>query len=226
MILNPFLKQRSGIYGIRNLVNSKIYIGRTKDMYKRQNQYISYVKTENKDGQLNRHLYNSICKYGFDKFEFFPLEFCKDDKIKERELFWMKKFRSMIREFGYNLRLDSEIGHMITHPETSAKISKNLKEQWAKGIRDDHARKLALSWSKNPERKKTQSRRMTKTLTKYMYSINGGEPLMYADIKKLGYESVMSSFHRKKTNVVTYKNMEFRRIVIEDIVRSSLKELE
>jgi hypothetical protein len=99
--------------------------------------------------------------------------------------------------------MDSNTG-MITHPDTSKKISVNLKRQWANGERDGHGDKLKKSWSNNDKRKKQQSQMMTKNLTKYSYEVTSPkgsvENCDYTRLTELGLKSVLSNFFRKKSN--------------------------
>lgn len=199
---NRFLRRRSGIYGIRNLVNGKIYVGKTKDMYRRCGQYVYDFNTR-RTGHLNDYLIKSIEKYGLGSFEFFPLEFCSNEQLSSRELFWIEHLNSTDRSVGYNLRLDSSSG-MIVVAETSEKISRNLKTQWANGIRSSHSSKMKENWASNPYRVERQAEILRSLLTKYEYSIAkpSGETVVvnYAQLCDLGFKSVISQFHRKKTN--------------------------
>lgn len=205
---NKFLKNRSGIYGIRNLVNDKIYIGKTKCMYRRCHQYIYDFKNRN-IGHLNDYLYNAINKIGIENFEFFPLQFDKLSNLSSLELAWMVQLNSTDRNHGYNIRMDSSTG-MITSGETSEKISNNLRRQWANGVRDTHGQKLSENWANNPDRKKEQSILMSKNKTKYEYDIHSPNGIIekscgYKRLLELDLKNVISQFHRKNSNDVFYK---------------------
>lgn len=197
---NKFLRKRSGIYGIRNLINNKIYVGRTVCMYRRCHQYVNLK-------EVNPYLLNAFGKIGIDNFDFFPLEFCDIALLVEREIWWMKHLRSHERNFGYNLRSD-ESGGMVPHAETREKISRNLKTQWALGVRGDHGQKLKDNWKNNPDRRKQQSDILSKIKTKFEYEIhypNGDvEFCMYVRLKELGLKNCITEFHRKKSNDIKY----------------------
>lgn len=210
---NIFLKGRSGIYGIRNVVNNKIYVGKTKCMYTRCHQYV-YDFRERSLGHLNDYLFNAMRSAGIDAFEFFPLEFCEIQDCAEKELLWMTKLSSTKRESGYNLRMDSSTG-MIVAAETSEKIRRNLKRQWSSGIRDAHGDKLKESWKLNPARRDAQSRLLSKIKTKYEYEITSPDGLQfkcdYAKLRELCLQNCMSTFHRTCKNEVKYKGYVIRR---------------
>jgi len=205
-------KGKSGVYKILNTVNGKMYIGRTKDFYKRYYQYVSDVKTRNID-RINRYLEASFHKYGFDKFSFTVLEFCTIEECPEKELYWIQELNTTQRNKGYNLRTDTGTC-MITHPETSALISNNLKLQWASGVRDNHAEKLKQSW--NTRDREAQGAMFSKILTKYLYVVEGyaSEPLVlgYKTLKEYNLHSCLSSFHKKEVDKVKFKGYTISRV--------------
>jgi len=198
--------QFCGIYRIINKVNGKCYIGKSKNIYKRIHQHIYDLKNSRK--VENTYLQNSWNKYGRDTFDYEILEQLDFDEtlVAQRELYWIKFYDSI--NTGYNLRLDSET-RMICHEKTRKKISNRLKKEWSEGKRDRHSDKLKESW-KNRDRKK-QSELFSKTLTRYIYIVDGTK-YTYKELKKKGWNNVQSTFHRKKQNVVTYKGMIVERI--------------
>lgn len=211
--------QRCGIYCIRNTVNDKVYIGKSKNIYKRIHQHLYDFKNQRK--HENPHLLNSWNKYGKDVFEYFVLEFLEEDEelVAQRELHWMDEYQSL--ETGYNLRSDSD-SRMIVHAKTSKKISNRLKKEWSEGIRSEHGRKLAKNWKNNPFRIEQQSKLFSKLKTKYKYKIDGE----LHDFKYLvdnGLKNVQTTFYKKKINIVTFKGKVIERVLIEDIVRHSEK---
>lgn len=216
MTPNIFLKGRSGIYGIRNVLNNKIYIGRTKCFYRRCHQHVrAFNKAVSK--QINPHLFNSMSKHGIKHFEMFPLEFCNVDTMEEREQHWMYFFDSTNHKLGYNIRTDSE-GGMNVSLETSEKISRNLKRQWAAGIRSGHSEKMKKSWGENNSvRRMRQGDLFRKIKTKYVYTIifpNGDieKNCRYSRLKELGLLNAMSAFHRSGKNKVAVKGHIITRI--------------
>lgn len=195
--------QICGIYCITNIINNKVYIGKSKNIYRRIHQHLYDMKNKRVKNE-NSHFLNAWYKYGNENFKYHILEKLKlDDNIsKEREMYWILKYKSNNRKFGYNLRLDSST-NMIVHKETSEKISKRLKKEWKNGIRKDHGKKLSENWSKTPERNKIQSKIMTKALTKYSYNIydidmNFIENCKYKRLKELKLTGALFTFHRMK----------------------------
>ncbi|GAB3701494.1 hypothetical protein GCM10027592_29680 [Spirosoma flavus] len=89
--------QYPGIYKFTNLVNGKVYIGQSQDMYQR---YRNHTKMRLEDGLFPR----ALKKYGVGNFNFEVLERVDDlSKINEREQFWMDFYQSYNRAKGYNL---------------------------------------------------------------------------------------------------------------------------
>lgn len=127
-------KFKSGIYVIQNNVNQKKYVGKAIDIYKRIKQHITQLNTKSKDE--NRHLINSWHKYGRDSFSYYVIEYIYeenkedlDKKLADRELYWIQKLNTLDREFGYNMRLDSN-GKCIVLDETKEKCSKSQTKRF------------------------------------------------------------------------------------------------
>src|ERR1035441_5598068 len=106
---NKYIQQRPAVYGIRNLLNGKIYVGKAHCMYRRCAQYLYEFKS-GRLGHVNPYLYAAMRKSGLSNFEMFALEFCDSEQLSECELKWMLSLRSTERNFGYNLRMDSSSG--------------------------------------------------------------------------------------------------------------------
>lgn len=217
--------QKCGIYCIRNIINNKVYIGKSKNIYKRIHQHIYDMK--NKRKTENPYLLQSWIKYGNENFEYFVLEYLEENEelVSEKELYWMNKFNSLDRKNGYNLRQDSS-SKMIVHEETSKKISERLKKEWSSGIRNLHSEKLKQNWKNNPDRVLNQSKLFSKIKTKYNYIIYDLDNTFiencdYKRLKELKLQNVTSQFFRKKNNNVKWKEFLIKRVKIEDIVQSS-----
>lgn len=90
-----------GIYCVKNIVNEKVYIGKSVDIEKRWKDHKKGYNNPN-SSQYASYFYNALRKYGFDSFEFSVLEECAEDKLNDREIFWINKFQSNNHEYGYN----------------------------------------------------------------------------------------------------------------------------
>lgn len=115
---SQLLPHASGIYKITNLLNGKIYIGQSKDIYNRYHQHHKYeYKNENRS---NFHLYQAIKKYGLNNFSIEVIELCPQDELNEKEIYWIKYYNSF--EQGYNMTLGgSSLSPKIHSEETEIK---------------------------------------------------------------------------------------------------------
>lgn len=69
-------KIKPGIYRLNNLVTGKSYVGSSKDLSKRFSTYYSLNYLKKKVKKDSSIIYNSILKYGYDKFSLDILEYC------------------------------------------------------------------------------------------------------------------------------------------------------
>lgn len=207
-----------GIYKITNNINSKCYIGKAKDIYKRFWSHINNSEKDKPDRRSSPALYHAFKKYGVENFNFEILEELElnEDLLKERELYWMDFYQSYEYCCGYNLRRDSET-KMITHEKTSKKISERLKKEWKEGVRKNHSDKLKKKWEGNEERKKRQGDLLSKILTKYSYNLYTTEKefiknVLYKELIELGLKNCIATFHKKKLNTITFKGYIIERV--------------
>ena len=145
-------KNKCGVYLIRNLVNGKIYIGKSINIYKRILAHI-YSLTAKRDKEENSHFIAAWHKYGKKSFEYIVLEECLIDELSEKELFWITQYNSIDSSIGYNKRLDSSSG-MIPHEETRLKLKKALHKRFSN---PDERKKISdqfkAFWKNNPDKK-------------------------------------------------------------------------
>lgn len=94
-----------GIYKIENLINGKIYIGQSVDIQYRFRNH----KSESFNPKSNAYdtaIHRAIRKYGVDNFSFDVIEECDQDKLREREVYWINYYQSFGN--GYNLTSGGE----------------------------------------------------------------------------------------------------------------------
>lgn len=108
----------SGIYKIENLINHKVYIGQSKDVYKRLRQHIRSSKYNN-----HGYLYNAIRKYGIENFSFEILIETYDRDYWEK--FLIHIYHATDNKYGYNVCLGG-IGFSFDE-ETLEKMKTNSK---------------------------------------------------------------------------------------------------
>lgn len=108
-----------GIYGLRNKITGKWYIGQSWDISNRWNEYrLLRCKRQKK-------IYNALLKYGYDKFETMIIEMCcpsiPQQMLDKKEAAWICHYNSV--ESGYNLRNGGSRGKHSD--ETKILMSKN-----------------------------------------------------------------------------------------------------
>ena len=87
------------IYKITNQINKKIYVGQTIGILsKRWREHCFQAK----EGSKTYYLYQAMRKYGIENFDIEEIEECSNDKLNERECYWIKYYNSF-GEGGYNL---------------------------------------------------------------------------------------------------------------------------
>ena len=107
------------IYGIRNLINNKIYVGKSINIKIRKKAHEnSFIRKQ----AVNIHLQRAVDKYGIENFEFLILEEATLDNIDEKEKYWINYLKSYDEEFGYNKTMGGDGGNLTL--ETKLKISK------------------------------------------------------------------------------------------------------
>jgi group I intron endonuclease len=131
------------VYKIENLLNGKIYVGKTNDLVTRWRYHTSsLLKQTPKNSTVIRC---AIQKYGKENFDFSILETCQtDEESLKKEIHWIEFYRCNVRKFGndsgYNM---NEGGAGTPHSEITCKKISTAK----KGIKfsDEHKQKLSLA---------------------------------------------------------------------------------
>lgn len=88
-----------GIYKITS-PSGKIYIGQSRHCLYRWKYHYSKLHCKRQ-----RHLYNSLLKYGFDNHVFEILERCALEKLDDLETKYIKQYDSTNKTIGMNLRV-------------------------------------------------------------------------------------------------------------------------
>lgn len=113
-------KGNSGVYIIQNIIDQKIYIGASVDIYNRLCQHKWQLRANR---HINNHLQNSYNKYGEKNFIFDTLEECDERFIYSQENYWCNLLKTHDREYGYNVDPTSPEGKQTVSDETKYKMS-------------------------------------------------------------------------------------------------------
>lgn len=115
------MDKKCGIYCIKNLINDKVYIGKTNNLKKRWKNHLFVLRANT---HSNKHLQVAFNKYGESSFEFSILlsfTYFDNDELSKLEIECIKKYKSYINTFGYNKTLG---GDGRTHTEESKLLIK------------------------------------------------------------------------------------------------------
>lgn len=117
--------KNSGIYKITCLITNLIYIGYSKNLKSRGNNYKSNkIKTQ-------KLIKKSIEEYEWENHKFEIIEYCEIEKLREREIYWINFYNT----FNKGLNSNKGGGGPLTHTEkTKLKISKKSKLNKGKRI--------------------------------------------------------------------------------------------
>lgn len=83
---------KCGIYKITN-PKGRIYIGQSKNISKRWNQYKYNYEYE------NHFIKNSIKKYGIELHKFEIVEICEENILSEKEIYWINFYKSNYKKY-------------------------------------------------------------------------------------------------------------------------------
>ena len=134
----------TGIYKIENLINRKVYIGKSKDVDLRIKQHLEKLILNK---HKNKHLQNAWNKYSEENFKFEIIEECDENKLNEREIYWIAIFKNN----SYNLTSGGDGGDtfskrdFISKEITRSKLSNTQKNRLKKGISNETRLKMASS---------------------------------------------------------------------------------
>ena len=109
----------SGIYAIRCMANSKVYIGQSIKVDKRKAYHFSSLRG---GYHGNKHLQRSFNKHGESSFIFCVIEYSSVEMLDASEIFWIRFFKSDDGVHGYNAESGGN-ENKIMSAETRAKIS-------------------------------------------------------------------------------------------------------
>lgn len=122
------------IYCIENIDNGKKYIGLTKDYVKR---WYGHKRSFICGNRISTAMQNAINKYGVDKFKFYILIICFDDDMPYYEKEYIKKYKTLVRENGYNILEGGNSYRDVTEKDRNAiKAGMKNSEKWKKALEE------------------------------------------------------------------------------------------
>lgn len=115
-----------GIYGIRNKINNKIYVGQSCQLKIRKNNHFLELRMNK---HFNLHLQNSYNKHNEENFEWLILEECQEEELNEKEEKWIKSFDKVYNQIltPSNLRGENNPFYGKTHTQETKEKQKQAK---------------------------------------------------------------------------------------------------
>lgn len=123
------LLDKVGIYGIKNHINDKVYIGYSKHIKER---YVAHLRDLRRGTHYNKYLQRSFSKYGETNFELVILEECEIDQLPIKEQKWISNYpRNKVFNFIIDtLHLQGTSNPFFGHKHTCE--SKQKMSNWKK----------------------------------------------------------------------------------------------
>jgi len=136
----------SGIYVIKNLSNSKVYVGSSKNL---ETRWKIHKLRLTKNKHENQYLQNSWNKYGENCFQFELIEEVVIQELLHKvEKMWIDFFNSTSDQFGYNIQKVPGRGRLgikmleVTKQKLSKLNSKENHPQWGTHLKEETKQKL------------------------------------------------------------------------------------
>ena len=199
------------IYKITNLINNKIYIGKTTNVNNRWSQHKSCIGNPKYDTPL----YRAMLKYGIENFIIEIVDKTTSDLIDDLEIKWIAESNSI--KVGYNVSNGGTGGDMSKNKSKLEKLNKNklhsdvmkklrsnpdINKKYIDGMKKSHQtiefrqkmqNSMKISHSR-PDVKKNLSKSIKKT--KWLGYVNVID--VYGNIKK--YDSAHKAAESLNTN--------------------------
>ena len=148
-------KKQAGIYGIKNTVNDKWYVGSggcngRRNVGKRVWEHIRLLARQ---VHCNRHLQSAWNKYGSKVFAYFVLELTEnnDDVLFERESYWTNELNAI--KNGYNISQDPRFVCVPYTEERKQKVGELSRQRWLDAEYKQYMSTLAKERMAKPEYK-------------------------------------------------------------------------
>lgn len=126
----------SGIYKLTNTINQKVYIGQSKNIGRRMNEY--------KHGYFNVHLTRAVGTYGIETIEMDVIERCPPADLDDREEYWIAFYDSTNQTKGYNIcRRTTDHRGVSPSPETKERMRQHMLSR----LTDEYRQQL-LDWAR------------------------------------------------------------------------------
>lgn len=136
------------IYTAKNLINDKIYVGKTH--FSLDDRKRKHLNESRKNKSKYTVFQKAIRKYGFENFSWEIICKCKNiEELNRAEIFYIKKLKTHISQRGYNMTEGGEGGDTFTNHPNKKKILAKRKRSLAKWRLTEDYQKVRKFLSKN-----------------------------------------------------------------------------
>lgn len=158
-------QMKSGIYRFINWIDGKMYIGSAVVLANRKKNHLIELRLNR---HFNRYLQAAYNKHGANNFVFEVLEYVEyKNNLILREQYWLDKFKSYNREFGYNLSPTASSPLGVKHTD-EAKVNmgaaakgKSHSKEWNEKIRIANTGKIATLETRQTISKALKGRKLS-----------------------------------------------------------------
>ena len=138
------MMKQAGIYMITNTVNGKKYIGQSNWLKKRIGAHLNHLRN---GAHSNIHLQRSFNKYGEGAFDFSIIEYCDEERLNEREIYYIKLYDTFRNGYnqteggegnrGYKFSDNSKQLMSESHYDCSGKNNPMFGKSWKEFVTED-----------------------------------------------------------------------------------------
>ena len=204
----------------KNTINHKVYIGQTtckrgfRDRYRGSKKLLAIEcvyrynlrSSKSKRRNYNKHLFNSIKKYGFNNFkvnEIFDVAFSKKE-LDTKEKCWIRYYKSDFEEYGYNITAGGS-GKIINN-ETRKRLKNEQREIYGREIYQLDSKTLNIIKKYKSISEATEELNLSRNSIKNVLNPNyrnitaGGYKWRYVSEQNITYTEEYISKKKKKNN--------------------------
>ena len=116
----PQTERKCGIYKITNLINGKVYIGQSINVYRRMKAHLWEL---DRNGN-NMILHKAFKKYGIENFSYELICECSAEELNEKEIYFIEKYDSYNNGYNATKGGGQNLGYNPTE-ETRQKLREN-----------------------------------------------------------------------------------------------------
>lgn len=132
-----------GIYCWTNKVNGKKYIGQAVNLKARKRKFCNWNNLIYAGDYINQ----ARIKYNSNEYwDYEILEYCDEQQLNDREIYYISFYKTNIKEFGYNLTEGGSLGYTFTE-DVKQKLSERMKGKnnpmFGKCLSEEHKKKIS-----------------------------------------------------------------------------------